>query len=260
MKRLDALPEFQRYQLAFSAHLRDPQQPFKPGDVPAARMAVYEEIVFNNLLQSITACFPIAEQKLGHDRWLTLVRSFMQQHSANSPLFREIPEEFLHYLSQQVQSEPNVFPRYLYSLCHYEWVELAVASAPDTVETDKVNALGDVLNEEIVFAPGLQLLRYDFAVHRLSAGQSIDAVDTLEPAETFLAVYRNPSDEVKFIELNAVTYRLLMLLQTPMCGTLALEQVARELGYADAGPILNFGREILEDLKQQQLISGTSRA
>jgi hypothetical protein len=59
------LPSFQRYQLAFTARLRDPKSQPPLTGVPNERMAVYEEIVFNNLFESVSACFPVASKVLG---------------------------------------------------------------------------------------------------------------------------------------------------------------------------------------------------
>ena len=73
------LPSFQRYQLAFTARLRDPHKQPPIAGVPRERMAVYEEIVFNNLLESVSACFPVAQKVLGKRKWLKLVQAFLRE-------------------------------------------------------------------------------------------------------------------------------------------------------------------------------------
>ena len=72
------LPSFQRYQLAFTARLRDPENQPPLTGVPDERMAVYEEIVFNNLFESVSACFPVASKVLGKRKWLKLNQAFMR--------------------------------------------------------------------------------------------------------------------------------------------------------------------------------------
>ena len=94
-------PYFQRYQQAFTAYIRDPLQQPRPAGVAAKRMNVYKEIVFNNLFESVSACFPVAQKVLGKRAWLALVRRFFRDHSANSPIFRQIPEEFVIYLKKK---------------------------------------------------------------------------------------------------------------------------------------------------------------
>jgi hypothetical protein len=73
-------------------------------------------------------------------------------------------------------------------------------------------------------------------------------------------VFRNAGDEVRFIELNPVTSRLLALLQ---CGAStsrqALLQLAEELAHPDPEAIVRFGSDILQDLKAQGAILGIQR-
>lgn len=246
------LPEFQRYQIAFSAHLRDPLHNPSPDQVLAERIAVYEEIVFNNLFESVSACFPVTQQALGMSNWKQLVRGFMQQHSANSPIFREIPKEFLTYLKQDNHFKKA--PAFLYSLCHYEWVELAVASNQALINLEGINPDGDLLAEPIVFEPAMQALHYDYPVHKISKDYQ-----PIEASETHLLVYRDALDEVKFIELNAMTHQLIALLQQPITGKEALKQIAKALGYPALDNLMTFGLGILEDLKNQGIILGTMR-
>ncbi|PPC94547.1 MAG: DUF2063 domain-containing protein [Methylotenera sp.] len=250
MTTQDEVPEFQRYQIAFSAHLRDPQQNPYPAQVPAERIAVYEEIVFNNLFESVSACFPVTQQVLGMSNWKQLVRGFMQQHSANSPIFRDIPKELLGYLEQCSYSKET--PAFLYSLCHYEWVELAVASAQTSINLEDINSDGDLLAEPLVFEQAMQILYYDYPVHKISK-----AYQPTETAETHLLVYRDTEDEVKFIELNAMTHQLITLLLQPMTGKEVLKQIAEALGYPQLDSLMTFGLGILEDLKSRGIILGT---
>ena len=87
--------EFQRYQLEFTAHIRNPKANKKPVQVDDARMAVYREIVFNNIFGAVSACFPVCVQVLGKHAWDKLVRQFFANYQATSPIFREIPQQFL---------------------------------------------------------------------------------------------------------------------------------------------------------------------
>lgn len=249
MTEQDALLEFQRYQIAFSAHLRDPQHNPYPAHVSAGRIAVYEEIVFNNLFESVSACFPVTQQVLGIDAWKQLVRAFMQQHSANSPIFRDIPKEFLAYLEQGNHAKET--PAFLYSLCHYEWVELAVASAVASVDQTDINPAGDLLAEPLVFAPSMQVLRYDYPVHKISKDNQPTAA-----TETHLLVYRDMQDEVKFIELNAMTYQLITLLLQHMTGKQVLKYIAEAVAYPQVESLMTVGLDLLEDLRSQGIILG----
>lgn len=245
------LPSFQRYQLEFTAHLRDPLNHPPPAGVPAERMAVYDEIVFNNLFESVSACFPVASAVLGKRQWLKLNQAFMREHSANSPLFRKIPEQFLHFLRER-NALKNDLPAYLHQLCHYEWVELHVASMPANLDRQQPKENIDVKSAVPVFNPTMQLLHYDYAVHKISPRKK-----PTQTENTQLLVYRNAQHVVKFVEINAVTYNLIKLLQAqPVTGSQALQLLAQQLEHPQPDIIIQFGVMILEDLRAQGIIIG----
>jgi len=135
---------FQQYQQAFTAHIRAPHNRPRPKNVQAKGMDVYKEIVFNNLFESVSACFPVAQKVIGKRAWLKLIRGFFREHSSSTPIFRKIPEEFLAYLSNINALTPETFPSYLTSLCHYEWVELLVSTMADEVDKPDINTVGDL--------------------------------------------------------------------------------------------------------------------
>jgi len=245
------LPSFQRYQLAFTARLRDPHHQPPIAGVPRERMAVYEEIVFNNLFESVSACFPVAQKVLGKRKWLKLTQAFLREYSASTPLFRKIPEQFLHYLETNQQEQ--ALPPYLYSLCHYEWVELFAASVPEDIHHGNADASGDLAKQQPVFTASMQLLDYEYPVHKISQRHKPQQKES-----TQLLVYRNADDQVKFIELNAVTHSLLtLLLEQAITGEQALTLIAKELQHPQPESIIQFGLGILEDLRQQGVIIGT---
>ena len=245
------LPSFQRYQLAFTAHLRDPLNQPAPAGVAAERMAVYDEIVFNNLFESVSACFPVTSMVLGKRKWLKLNQAFIREYSANSPLFRKIPEQFLHFL-QQNETLKSELPPYLHELCHYEWIELHVASMPASDDRQQLQENWDLNAGTPVFNATMQLLDYDYAVHKISPRKKPE-----QTQNTQLLVYRNAQHEVKFVEINAVTYNLIALLQAQhMTSGDALQLLAQQLGHPQPKIIMQFGMMILEDLRAQEIIIG----
>jgi hypothetical protein len=245
------LPSFQRYQLEFTARLRDPLNHPPPAGVTAERMAVYDEIVFNNLFESVSACFPVASAVLGKRKWLKLNQAFIREHSANSPLFRSIPEQFLHFLKHSATLK-NDLPPYLNQLCHYEWIELYVGSLPTRDETPQLAENGNFKFGIPVFNPTTQLLDYDYAVHKIAPRKKPKYTQ-----RTQLLVFRNAQYEVKFVEMNAVTYRLMTLLHAQsLTSEQALDLLAQELEHPHPALIKQFGMTILEDLQAQQVIIG----
>ena len=239
--------DFQRYQIAFTAHIRNPSANKKPAKVADARMAIYREIVFNNIFSSVSACFPVCKSIMGARAWRKLVRAFFANHQATTPIFREIPQQFLQFLDTRIDCA-----LYFQSLAHYEWVELAVAS----VQTDpiKLSRKTDLLNENPMLAPAHMLLSYDYAV------QSISKRHLPKNAEqTYLLVFRNVENKVKFIELNPITFQLLNLIQTnELTGKQALTKLAEVIAQQNIDAIITFGAEILADLANQQAIIGST--
>ena len=182
--------DFQEYQLAFTAHIRDPTLKKKPAKVADKRMAIYREIVFNNIFGSVSACFPVCQVCLGKRAWLKLVRTFFFFFQASSPIFREIPQQFLQFLNSAEKLSEYKRPVYFGQLAHYEWVELAVAS--QQTENLKLSAHIQLLDEKPVLTAAHMLLTYDYPVHKISA-----RFKPSTPEQTYLLVFRNKDLQVR---------------------------------------------------------------
>jgi len=236
---------FQQYQAQFTAHIRNPQANKKPARVVDSRMAVYREIVFNNIFASVSACFPVCRQILGARAWRQLVRGFFAEHGSETPFFREIPAQFLKYLDTQPIAE------HLKQLAHYEWAELHVSTIH--AETPPLSVQTNLLNERPILNPAHLLLEYDYPVHMLSKRHK-----TVEPESTHILMYRNDAFEIKFIVLNAITYQLLnQIQQHAISGKQALLQIAQTINHLQLETIVEFGQQILQDLLQQDAIVGS---
>ena len=244
------LPAFQAYQLAFSQHIRDPKSFDLPENSSPRGMAVYREIVFYNIEGSVAACFPVLKAVLGENDWLGLVREFVIQHACGTPIFREIPEEFLSFLNQLKD-----LPPYVQSLAHYEWVELYLAYLDESVDALNVDVNADLLDGLVVFNPALALLSYDYPVHQISP-EFIPTL-ALETPIHFL-VFRNEQDEVKFVELNSMTAALIAdLQQGELTPRQALIGMASMLDF-EVQAFVSFGLGLLNDLKAQGAILGVA--
>ena len=252
------IPSFQQYQLAFTAYIRDPLNKPRPNNVEPNRIDVYKEIVFNNLFESVSACFPVAQKVIGTRMWLKLIRGFFQEHSSSTPIFRKIPEEFLNYLASKNSLVSENIPPYLSNLCHYEWVELLASTMVDNDSIDKREIIptGNLCNNFPAFTPTMQLLNYDYAVQKISPHYKPE-----EKTYTQLIVYRNAEYSVKFIELNTLTFRLIEILkQEKLNCSQALALLAQEVNHPGPESIIEFGLMILEDLRQQGVILGIYRS
>jgi uncharacterized protein len=238
--------DFQQYQYAFTAHIRDPKNNPKPDNVDEERMSVYREGVYNNVFESASVCFPVCQKTLGKAAWDNIMRRFFATHHASSPIFREIPQELLAFL----QADEEV-PDYIKQLAHYEWVELAVGMLK--VSVPKLSEATDLLNEVPVLSPAHMLLQYDYPVQKISP-----AFIPENKAETYLLVFRTQDFEVNFIELNPMTYVLLELIKQGLTGKQALTSLAEQIQHPEPEAIIKFGEGVLKDLMQQEAVLGNA--
>jgi hypothetical protein len=82
------------------------------------------------------------------------------------------------------------------------------------------------------------------------------------PEPTHLVVYRDRKDEVGFLKINQVTQRLLELLkhEQSKIGRDTLLSIADELRHPQPEEVVAFGRSLLDDLRDRQILLGTRRA
>lgn len=246
-------PSFQAFQRTFTQHIRNPKVSPRPAHVPAKRMAVYTEIVYNNIDSTLSACFPVAKSLLSARRWQALVRAFMAEYRASTPIFREIPQQFLQHLALTGTVKLKL-PEFLPSLMHYEWVELALSALDVTVSAD---ALQDILDTPLSLNPALYLLQYDYPVHQISVD-----FQPKKPAKTptFLLVFRNANHQIQFIELNPITFQLVTVLQSAqLTGEQALQKLAAENPLIAPEIVLQFGAQTLAELSEKGVIFGVKK-
>lgn len=249
---MNAPQPFQEFQLALGRRLRDPRGTERPAGVPARRLAIYEELLFNNVTGFLDSCFPVSRKLLGEKRWRRLNRIFFRDWRSHTPWFREIPREFLRWLTE-TEILPVRLPRWLAELAHYEWVELAldVMDAPEP----PADPDGDLMAGVPVLAPALMNLAYAWPVHRIGPDWR-----PRKPVQTHLLVFRDRAGMVQFIQLNPVSARLVALLQESgqhgLTGDAACAAIAAELGHPDPTVVAAGGRQILENLRANGAVLG----
>ena len=239
---------FQQFQRDLAKHLRDPHHTPRPAGVPARRMTIYNELLFNNVCGFVDACFPVCRQLLGEARWRRLGRTFYRDWPARTPWFREIPREFVRYLDEGRIAQP--LPRWLADLARYEWAELAVDVMD--VATPEHDAQGDLMASAVVLNPARIDVASAWPVHRIGP-----AWRPRQAEPTFLVVFRDVQHEVQFSEINAVTARVLALLAQGRTGQQVFEQLAREVAHPDPQALAGFGLQLLTNLRMQGVILGT---
>lgn len=255
MAETAAQPKFKRLQYAFTAHLRDPARHPAPPDVEDRRMQIYRELFYNNVEGFIASGFPVLRKLHDDTGWHHLVRDYFARHQSHTPFFHRIAEEFLRYLQDERGVQPED-PPFLKELAHYEWVEMALSISEAELDFTGVQPDGDLLGGVPVPSPLAWNLAYQYPVHRISP----DFRPTGPGAQpTHIVVYRDRRDQVGFLEINAVTARLLQLTeeQSGRTGRELLQAIAQELRHPDPAAVIDGGREMLEGLRRRDIILGT---
>ncbi len=248
-------PSFIDTQYRFTAHIRNPEAAPRPEDVPEQRMRVYNELLYNNLEAGVAISYPVTVELLSEEKWHALVREFFAHHQSHKHAYRDLPGEFLDYITNE-HKPPADEPPFLRELLHYEWIELALSISTEEIDMAGIDARGDLLTGVPVVSPLAWVLSYDYPVHRISPEFQPDRPGS---NKTILIVYRNRDDNIGFMETNATTARLLELLEedASLTGRQALEQIAREINHPDPDVVVNGGADILQDLLSRDVIMGT---
>ena len=232
----------------FSAYIRNPDTSACPIDVAPQRMQMYRELFFNNVEGFLSSNFPVLHTILDQEQWQQLAQDFFSQHQSTTPYFSEIPEEFILYLQNERQKQADDFP-FMLELAHYEWVEMALSIAQDILP-EKTDNPRLTLAHKISLSPLTYLLAYQYPVHKISPNY----LPTEAPKQaTYLAVYRDYQDEVKFIELAPMSFRLLQTLQEPQ--TKLINDCLKEILPENSSEALqNAALEALQQFLDKQLI------
>lgn len=250
-------PVFVRQQYAFAAHIRNPEKNPGPEGIEERRMKIYRELFYNNVEGFIANTYPVLRRILPDDRWHAMMRDYFAQHISHTPLFPEMPREFLKYLEHERKPQPDD-PPFLLELAHYEWVELALSLLDEKIDATEIDAQGDLLDGIPVISPLAWALSYRFPVHKIGPDFQPSEAGGMQ---THLIVYRDADFDVRFIEINPVTARLLQLFsgEDAVSGRAALQQVAAELNHPQPGAVIQGGIEILHNLRKRHVILGAYR-
>ena len=245
-------------QIAFAAHIRDPENHAAPADVEDRRMDIYRQLFFNNINKFLASNFPVLRQLYDDDAWQQLARDFYIEHRCQTPLFPEFPKEFLRYLQEQRKDRPGD-PAFLLELAHYEWVELALSMDENELEDTVANSTGDLMKEVPVLSPLAWPLSYRYPVHRIGPGFEPEAPPD-EP--THILVYRDRNYQVKFMHLNDVSRLLLNLLQENrgLTGLELLREIASRINHPDPSVVIDNGKKLLQELRSKDILLGTRPA
>lgn len=263
---LQAPARLREQQFALTRHLRDPDGHAAPAGFEDRRLAIYRELLFNNIDGLLAGNFPVIRTLLGEARWKVLVRAFYRDHRCRTPLFPEIAREFLRFVEGRA-ARADGDPPFLAELAHYEWVELALQISEAGVDDIDHELLdGSVSTPDQALLDGVPMLSplawpfaYRWPVHRLSP----DYMPALPPdAPTLLLLRRESDGNVRFSELSPLAFRLLQRLedQPSLSGRAQLQALAQEAAAPDLAAFVEQGAVLLEQMRASGVVLGSRRA
>lgn len=235
---------------ALAAHVRDPAAHAGPPGIEDRRLAVYRELVFNNLDGLLAGNFPVIRKTLGDADWHELVRRFLATHRSDTPLFTRLGLEFVAFL----ESEEHPVHPWLPELAHYEWAELGLQLSDAAMPPRDPD--GDLLSGIPVLSPLAWPLAYRWPVHRIGPGFQPGA----PPAEPALLLLRREDDgRVRFSLLSPLLFRLLELVgaNSEASGRQLLLGLAKEAGQSDVVGFLQEAAPMLKRLRDEGVLAGT---
>ena len=236
---------------ALAAHVRNPATQAGPPGIDDRRLAVYRELVFNNLAGLLGHGFPVIRATLGEADWAALVRRFLVEHACHTPLFPALGGEFVGFLA-----EAPVDPArpWLAELAHYEWAEADLQSSDAPMPPH--DPAGDLLDGVPLLSPLAWPLAYRWPVDRIGPGHQ----PTDPPAApTLVLLRRAASGNVRFSALSPLLYRLLTSIadNEGHSGRALLQLLAAGIGHADAEAFIAEARPMLARLRAEGVIVGT---
>lgn len=242
--------------MAFAAHLRDPEGAPAPAKIEDRRLQIYRDLFLGNVSSLLASSFPVLRRHYSELGWKALARRFLVEHRSQTPLFLEVPQEFIAFLQDADLGADD--PPYMIELAHYEWAELALSVAEEEIDWSGVDREADMMQAPVVLSPLAWNLSYQFPVHRIGPDYRPDSPPA---APTHLIVYRDPEDKVGFIEANPVTARLLARIAEEPDNT-GLEHclaIAGELQHPNPDVVVAGGNDTLKQLRAHSIVLGARK-
>jgi hypothetical protein len=246
-----------RLQTDFAAHIRDPEAVAAPEGIEDRRMAIYRDLFFNNIRNFLSGNFPVLKTLYSEDAWTSLCREFFREYRCHTPLFPEIPREFLQYLQDHRQYNEDDQP-FMLELAHYEWIELALSLDETLTDASEIDPDGDLLSGIPVLSPLAWPLSYQFPVHKIRVDFQ---PETAPDKPTHLLVWRQQDYTVRFMQLNEISLLLLQKMkeEPAWSGLDLLTEIAGTINHPKPDVVIEGGKSLLNELKEKQIILGTRR-
>lgn len=198
--------DFVSLQRQFAAYVRGKNKIYDSNK----RASLYKGLLFGNINEILRSTFPLIVKILSATTWERLIADFIHDHKAITPLFYEIPAEFLDYLWHGRSIIKND-PEWLKEVAHFDWIEIFLETNNERNDEGLVPINKIESNDIICTSCNAILLTYKYAVHHLL--QATEKIDKLPRQDTYLLAYRDSNLIVNFFPIDILAARLFTLLQ-----------------------------------------------
>jgi hypothetical protein len=214
-------------------------------------MAVYRELFFNNILDTLGNAFPILSRLLTEAQWQKLCETFFAEHRCETPYLSHVPGEFVEY----VLEHRGRYPRWLPELAQWEWTELELFLAPDA-DLNTAGGARHLLDGIPLLSLLLRLHAFDYPVHRLGPDNPPG-----EPGgqPCYLLAWRKRDHTIGFLELNTLSALLVQRLRDNRrySGHELLCRIADEQHQHAPEVIIEGGTETLYNFYRNGIVTGS---
>jgi hypothetical protein len=213
------------------------------------RWCVYRKLVRGTLRGAVELAVPRTLARLGavFDEYLD---RFLRERGPRTHYLRDVTTELLDFCEPLWEADQRV-PAWALDLARHEAVQIVVSSLRERVVQAELGELD--LERGLRFIEAARVVRYAFAVHRLSA----DAADRTPPERTptLLLVYRDREHDVRYLELSPVAATLLERLLAGATLRDAVLGACAETGN-ETSSVLDGTARLLADLAARGVVLG----
>jgi hypothetical protein len=190
--------------------------PALPG-LRSGRLALYRELVFNNIIDGLANAFPLTQALLSQKEWNGLTQRFFASWDCTPYAYWQMSGELPKYAALAEAGLRKKYP-WLLDLLNFEWSEIAVYMMED-IPLPEADQSGSLLRDRLCINPHLRLLQVAYPVHVQAPG----TITKEDKGQYHVLIYRDP--ETLTAEFMALSPFYAGLLENLIPG----EQSARQI-------------------------------
>lgn len=220
--------------------------------VGAERFLVYRSLVQNRMRNTIADFIERTAARVGMKRLRADFADWMHEVAAHSPYLRDVPAEFVAWVSPR-WIEDDAVPDYLVDLARHELLEYDIRN--DHRGGEAPTGLDLALDKTLRFDGAARLMRYAYAVHKLSP--ETEDRELPEHVPTRLLVYRDAKASVRYLELTPLAHAVLEeLMERNKPVAEGLRAACETLGEPLDDERLSIAATLLADLAERGVLLG----